>query len=496
VNLGGYMRSCWAAACARPVLTAAAIIVVVGGIVRLGLLVGVPLMVTNDGVFYAHWAWNLATGQDVGQLPSYRTPGYPFALAGVFALCGRDPLPIVVAQRFMGLLAAVTVAMVATRITTRRTSASMAILIGVACGLVPALDPRLLAMESYLLSESLSVLLVVLVLVLPMAIARFSVWHMLWIGVLAGLLCLVRPVFQVAAPLVLIGVALAPGSARLRTRLLALALGGLMFAATVSPWLWFNHKRGVSGFGEGGAAVLWLGLGMSGRLDASLAPSEQLADEYARIVGDDPNSSSLHRFVFSIGTFEQPDVREDIGLWAIRTVLEHPGSYLRGVLIATLWQCDYLPGGTRPPERELIWMVRRVSVGGGEPGPASNMIIGGAPGPALQPLAMDRPSSGMAWIFNAWGYSHHFGFVTLLLLASAVSAGALCLVRRRWMLAFMIAGGGAAFAVHVALLSPYARYSLPIWMAWAVTPAVLVAYGTRLERSIDHRIGHQSQDAS
>lgn len=467
----------------RPVLWSVVIVAALGGLARLALLGHMPLIFTNDSVLYTHWAWAMARGEPVANVPSYRTPGYPLFLTGILAVFGRDAMAVAVAQRLMGLAAAVVVAGVASSIVRRRRSGQLALAAGVVCGLVPALDPRVLALEGFMLSEGLAVFLAVVLLVLPMAIARFRIWHLLWVGVVAGLLCLVRPAFQVAVPLVLMAMVLVPGGAGVRDRVVALVAGALAFALTVSPWLLYNHRRGVSGFGEGGGAVLWLGLGMSGRLDASLAPTEHLASEYERIVGDKPNSGTLHQYVFSIGTFEDDDVRKHIGDWAVDTVLAHPVSYARGALIAVLWQCDYLPGGTRPPERELLWIVQRASVQAQDhspyTGPYANLTTDGPPDAVLEPMATSRPSRGAAWIFNAWARSHHFGAVTLVLLVCAVAAGVASLVRRQWTLALLIAASGAVFSTHVALLSPYARYSLPLWMVWAATPAVLVAVSRR-----------------
>lgn len=473
---------------ARPILWSVVIVAAVGGMARLALLGHMPLIFTNDSVLYTHWAWAMARGEPVAGLPSYRTPGYPLFLSGILAVFGRDAMAVVALQRLMGLAAAVIVAGVASSIVRRRRSSQLALAAGVACGLVPALDPRVLALEGFMLSEGLAVFLAIMLLVLPMAVPRFRVWHVLWVGVVAGMLCLVRPAFQVAVPLVLVALVLVPGPAGVRPRLIALVVGAAAFALTVSPWLLFNHRRGVSGFGEGGGAVLWLGLGMSGRLDPSLAPTEHLASEYERIVGDSPNSGTLHQYVFSVGTFQKDDVRRHIGGWAVDNVLTHPVSYARGALIAVLWQCDYLPGGTRPSERELLWIVRRAAVHHQDTspytGPYSNMTIGGPPDAVLEPMATNRTSRGAAWIFNVWARSHHFGFVTLVLLVCAVAAGAASVVRRQWTLALLLAASGAVFAMHVALLSPYARYSLPLWMVWAAAPAVLMA-GSSLARTPD-----------
>lgn len=459
----------------RPALWAVLIVGCLGGLVRLALLWQMPLIFTNDSLFYFHWAWAIAQGEPVGNVPSYRTPGYPVVLSGVLGVFGRDPMAVMAVQRCMGLIAAMSLAGVASMIVKRRRSGGVALAVGLLCGLVPALDPRVLALEGFVLSESLSVFLAVLLFVPALAVARFRVWHPVWIGVLAGVLCMVRPVFQVAVPLILVGMVLVPGPGGWKPRLTALALGAIAFGATVAPWLLYNHRRGVSGFGEGGGAVLWLGLGMSGRLDTSLAPTRELAQDYERIVGDDPHTGTLHYFVFSIGTFEKDHVRHDIGRWAVDSVKAHPGSYARGVLIASLWQCDYLPGGTRPPERELLWIVQRAAVDPQHSGPASNMTIGGPPDAVLEPMAMDRPSRGAAWIFNAWAYTHHLGVLTLALLVCAVVAGVVSLFWRQWTWALLIAGSGAVFASHAALLSPYARYSLPVWMVWAATPAIVVA---------------------
>lgn len=465
----------------RPVLASVLVVGLVASLVRLALLVQSPLVVTNDGVLYTHWAWAIAHGQ-WPPVPSYRTPGYPLLVAGIFDAVGRDPLAVHAVQRVLGVLAAGVVAGVAASLVKRGRRPGLALPVGLLCGLIPALDPRPLALEGFLLSETLGVFLAVVLLVLPMGLGRFRTWHVVWIAFAAGLLCLTRPAFQVAVPLVLLAVVLVPGPARPRVRAAALLAGVGVFLATIGPWLVYNHRRGVGGLGEGGGAVLWLGLAMAGRLDTSLAPTPELAAEYDRIVGDNPHPGTLHEYVFSIGTFERDDVRAHISNWAMRSVREHPGDYAIGVLHAALWQSDYLPRWSKPPDHETRWFVRRVAVDARHRGPGSNFNIEGEPDPLVRALSMDRPSRGVAWIFNAWASQRHHGAWTLLLLVIAVGAGVVSLVRRRWSLALLFAGSGVVFALHAALVSPYGRYSMPVWMAWSVAPAVL-AMGGREPRS-------------
>lgn len=460
----------------RPVLACVLVVGVVALLPRLALLYQSPLVITNDGVLYTHWAWAIAHGQWPA-VPSYRTPGYPLLVAGVFAVAGVEPLAVHAVQRLLGVLSACVIAGVAAAIVKRGRWPGLALPVGILCGMIPALDPRPMALEGFMLSETLGVFLAVVLLALPMGLERFRAWHVVWVAAVAGLLCLTRPAFQVAVPLVLLAVVLLPGPAKPRTRLVTLLAGVVVFFATIGPWLVFNHRRGVGGLGEGGGAVLWLGLAMAGRLDTSLAPTPELAAEYERIVGDNPHPGTLHEYVFSIGTFERDDVRGQISGWAMRSVREHPGDYAAGVLHAALWQCDYLPRWSDPPDHETRWFVRRVAVDANHRGPGSNFNIVGEIDPLVRELSMDRPSRGVAWVFNAWASQRHNGAWTLLLLVSAVAAGVACLVRRRWSLALLLAASGAVFALHAALVSPYGRYSMPVWMVWSVAPAVLAMGG-------------------
>lgn len=462
----------------RPVLACVLVVGVVALLPRLALLYQSPLVITNDGVLYTHWAWAVSHGQWPA-VPSYRTPGYPLLVAGVFAVAGVEPLAVHAVQRLLGVLTACVVAVVAAAIVKRGRRPGLELPVGILCGMIPALDPRPMALEGFMLSETLGVFLAVVLLALPMGLVRFRAWHVVWVAAVAGLLCLTRPAFQVAVPLVLLAVVLLPGPARPRTRFVTLLAGVAVFFATIGPWLVFNHRRGVGGMGEGGGAVLWLGLAMAGRLDTSLAPTPELAAEYERIVGDNPHPGTLHEYVFSIGTFERDDVRAQISGWAIRSVREHPGDYAAGVLHAALWQCDYLPRWSDPPDHETRWFVRRVAVDANHRGPGSNFNFEGEPDPLVRQLSMDRPSRGVAWVFNAWASQRHNGAWTLLLLVSAMAAGVACLVRRRWSLALLLAASGAVFALHAALVSPYGRYSMPVWMVWSVAPAVLAMGGRK-----------------
>jgi len=458
----------------RPVLWAVVGVCLAAAAIRVAMLFSVPLILTNDSVHYIAWAAAILDGEPL-RMPSYRTPGYPVFLAGAVALLGRGPMAVLAAQHLLGVLTAGLVGGVAASVVARARSPRLALITGVACGLLVALDPRPLALESFLLSETLASFLFVVLVVLPLALRRFHLAHALWIGVAAAAGCLVRPAFQIAVPFVLLGFVLLPGVASPRRRGLGLAIAAAAFVAVAGPWLVHNHRRGVSGFGEGAGPVLWLGLAMSDRLDPALAPTPELAGEYDRIVGGAPNEDTLHQYVFRVGSFRDAEVRRHVTGWALASIAADPAAYATGVFHALLWQCDYKPAWTRPYNRELRWMGRRVGARFEPRGPAPNFSTSAPPGPELQPFVMQRRSAGIARLFDAWASQRDIGALTLLLLGSAVAAGVVSLLRRDWPRAALVAATGAVIFVHAILLSPYERYSMPVWIAWAVTPALLVA---------------------
>ena len=134
------------------------ITIFVAAIVRLWCLAGVPLTITNDGVWYLMWGWKIVEGTPI-EWPVVRTPGYSLLLAAFFGLFGTGPLAILVGQHALGVLIAALITAIAARCANAR--------LGLVLGLLAALDPVILGMECYALSEipAAAILLVCVALV-------------------------------------------------------------------------------------------------------------------------------------------------------------------------------------------------------------------------------------------------------------------------------------------------------------------------------------------
>jgi 4-amino-4-deoxy-L-arabinose transferase-like glycosyltransferase len=165
-----------------------------------------PATNSGDAPFYIDLAWNWLKNRVYGfpidgQLTpvDMRTPGYPALLAGVFAIAGKSPLAVMLAQTVIDLATCLLIALIASRLArpeSRRRVALIALWLAALC-------PFTANYTAVVLTETLVTFLTALTLLLlletevgqpswPPGLFRASgPW--LLVGILAGFGALVRP---------------------------------------------------------------------------------------------------------------------------------------------------------------------------------------------------------------------------------------------------------------------------------------------------------------
>ncbi|HYE02651.1 MAG TPA: glycosyltransferase family 39 protein [Phycisphaerales bacterium] len=441
------------------------LIALVGAAIRLWGLAALPLVITDDGSGYLHWAQLLVQGQPM-EINPLRTPGYPVFLAGCLIAFGDGPVGILLAQHLAGWLATFLVGLVAIRLAGPR--------IGAALGTLAALDPWLIGFECYLLTEALSVL----GMAAAFAIACLGTrprwaWGGL-LGIVLGLTCLVRPSFQIAVPFLALGWLLhssrEPGTRGVRAAVApALALV-LAFAVTTGPWLRYNARRGVEGFARGTEVGFWSGMAWAGLLTEELELPPDVRDAHARLR---EGTLSVHAFLAQINGWHDAERRRLLARWVRASIAQRPADYAAGVGKALLWQLNIFPVWSGHTYNESAGYVGRVGADGTQWGQvAPNLQVTVNP-ERLRPLMM-HGESGPPGRFFAWLRVRYVpGFPQAPLFGLAVAAGVVLLARRRFGLALILAGVGALIGIHALMVQPYSRYSLPAWIVLYAAPALL-----------------------
>ena len=168
--------------------------------------------------------------QNLEQADTYRTPGYPVFLA-IFGGGDRDTTSRMVLLIVQSLLVGASVFFCALWV--RRLFDHRAALLGAAAY---ALDPYSKRYATLLVAEALSgFLLMVGVYLFVRAWQERALRWWAWCGVTCGVLTLVRPVFAMTLPLVVLGALLRGGGARVAVR--AAAVFAACFLIFVVPWL-------------------------------------------------------------------------------------------------------------------------------------------------------------------------------------------------------------------------------------------------------------------
>ena len=228
----------------------------------------VPVEDEPDGEVYVALAHNVvAHGVYVANLgpgapPDYyeRLPGYPWMIAGVFALCGDGNLAAV--RGFQALLATLTAALVALLTFLWEPVAARRFRAALAAFLLAALCPFTLIYSAMILSETLTLFLAMLLMLVSTwasrALSRRArVWRWLAAGLVAAAVQLVRPesgLFAAAVGFTLVGFGLfgprpetpAPWESRWQGRLRRVFQDGAVFSAAfiaaLVPWTLHNAR--------------------------------------------------------------------------------------------------------------------------------------------------------------------------------------------------------------------------------------------------------------
>jgi 4-amino-4-deoxy-L-arabinose transferase-like glycosyltransferase len=179
-----------------------------------------------DPGYYDQWAQRLAAGDWLGERAFYMDPLYPYALAGLYRLFGRDLLLVRLVQVVLGVGSCWLVASIGTRVGGRR--------IGLVAALLFALYKPDIFHAAEIEKTSLSVFLA------AAGLAAFLSSHRLLSGLAFGLATLTRANLLFVAP----AGALVLAMERPR-RIIAPALFLAGFALALVPVTWRNHR--VSG---------------------------------------------------------------------------------------------------------------------------------------------------------------------------------------------------------------------------------------------------------
>ncbi len=191
-----------------------------------------------DAAFHDHWAHCLASGDwsapefysdpRIHETPFFRPPGYPYFLAGLYALSGQDPIVVRVVQMLIGLASCVLAFLFGRSVFGRGVGLIVAALMS--CYWI------FIYFEGELLAPVLLIFLLLATLnVLARWLSRTTYTNTIATGVLLGLSALVRPNALVLAPIALVWIwwiarrRRDPG--RFRVALLGLPLGVLLAIA-------------------------------------------------------------------------------------------------------------------------------------------------------------------------------------------------------------------------------------------------------------------------
>lgn len=188
-----------------------------------------------DAADYHRLAAGLAGGagyvNEAGEPTAWRPPGYPFFLAGVYAVFGPDVRAATLAQAVLGALTALLLAVFAGQVAGRREVLT--------AGLLAAVYPGFFWLPRLLLSENLALFLVAAALCVAASLARrWRAWQAVALGLLLGAGVLVRAPHLLFAVLLLawLAVHLWWRGREWRRALLTVVLAGVGVAALMTPW--------------------------------------------------------------------------------------------------------------------------------------------------------------------------------------------------------------------------------------------------------------------
>jgi 4-amino-4-deoxy-L-arabinose transferase-like glycosyltransferase len=194
----------------------------------------------GDARDYDLLGWNLAQGTGFTEYPpylptSFRAPLYPFFLAAVYLIFGRNLVAARLVQALVGALACPISAKIADKLFGRR--------VALVAGFGVALHPLLIYFEGWIITDTLFIFLFTLTVLLALrAIEQPSATRAIGTGVVLGLSVLTRPQAILMLPLLLVWFAVNLESTRTQVRF---ALVSLIIIATVGvliPWTIRNYS--------------------------------------------------------------------------------------------------------------------------------------------------------------------------------------------------------------------------------------------------------------
>ena len=447
------------ARCVWPVVVVVTLLALV---LRLWLVGGLPLVITNDGVGYLRIAQRLAASADFGVIPAVRTPGYPLLLAGTYHVFGVNPVGVLITQALLGCAMTALLTAVAACLAGRWWA--------LAVGVVAAADPWLIGIEHFALSEPLAMFLTAAAVALALVGKRPLVLVGIALGVTLGAAALTRPSCQTLIPFLLLGWAVRAGAGSWKRMGLCLVLGVVGVGMTLGPWVLFNRQREVSGVASGFSVMQWRSLLRYQILDYDYPADETLRTAMAEFRDTQPSWEATRAFAEEHFKRSDPQ-RPSLSAWNRASIAAKPGEFAELCGYATLWLLNYTPAdGPKPGKASWIdWTLGRLAEDG------DNKQYQGDPERlGLTVFVMDG-SGGAARALVGWVHRHIIGGVPQIpLFALSALVVPLALLRRDWCLALVFTGALAFVAAHVAILFPVSRYLMPVWPLWflalALTP--------------------------
>lgn len=192
----------------------------------------------GDAASYDRIARNLLAGHGFGEQPGALTtfwpPLYPLFLAGLYRVCGYNPLAARMAQACLGAVAVVSTTMSVDSVAGRRAA--------ILTGFGMALYPPLIYFGAWLIADALHLFLLALALLLAARLqAQPSYRGFAALGFLLGLATLAKPATLLLVPLVVVWVWLAPPPQQVEAKLVQCLVLVALTLVTILPWTVRNY---------------------------------------------------------------------------------------------------------------------------------------------------------------------------------------------------------------------------------------------------------------
>ncbi|CAG0983985.1 hypothetical protein PHYC_01922 [Phycisphaerales bacterium] len=439
------------------------VVLVIGVLARVLFVGGMPLLLTNDSLDYASIAMRMISGEPAG-FSSIRTPGYPLIVALAFFTFGVNGVGVLVVQHLLGL----GIALLGTFAAARFARPFWAMIIG----LLLSLDGHLLGFSNIMLSEVAASFFFMLAIAAAVHAER-RVWLCAFgVGASVAAAALVRPVMQVTLPFLVLGLVLLP---RLTVARRAGVLGAVLvsFGAVAGPWLAYNARRGISGFGEGFGWALWVSLVQQDLYVRDYPVPAEAAEATKKLTAEKDSGRVVWEYLADPSVAKQP--KSFLRDWAFASIKDDKSKYAARVGYSLLWQLNYFPakGPIRWEQTRVMlkWMATGIS---GESGRPTNFMTTIWPERTL-PLAMSGRGGAVRSAYTWWIEHHPGGVPQIPLFVLAFAGGVLAIRTRNGQMAGILLATGAIVGVHAVMVFHQSRYSIPAWIAWYPLSAYPIA---------------------